>query len=628
MDPLMIPKSCLIQGEKITIRYEGDIQIESDLVPLSVKSDQGDIRFKPTGRNVSCSHLSAEQGTLEVDAESLETDTLSARVAILRINELVIHQSVQTSQELILESEHLKAQDIRCSELDLTAGRELDVQTIQVEGAAVLTFDRGKVSEIKGDQVTIKAGSMFECERIVASREVIFTSGKIAVKFVDAPRITADASVSGIVILTSADEVKAEGVRGFIRPQEFKMLTEQGPLLSLADGSRSKVAFEVVASEPDEPETRVDEEQPNAPVIEEVESLLEEDIPADAGEMDQAPVDDGVAEEIEDLPEQEEVGEDGEEPIELESDEEDLSESSSDEAEAEAEADAEAEDEVADDVQATPPPIPSSAIFDWDKGPEENGVEIVEQHDSDSGDDSDDSWIDEDEEVSTVSMEDEAPANDEVDEFMTREIRDFNPDSYQGEVHEPEEAEPDDDDILDVVIRSEEVEYLPEITDFEDLPELQDEDVSLNVDANSGPIDDVPVVEPIPAEDADEESPVAEISEDVDQSMHLEDETYKPTDFSLDDLELDSDSKSEDDLVRDLNEVLREIKACFPDENFPKFINQIQTYLDEKRLSILRKSRNMEAVLSSFDRLNHAGISDLAREFYRVLGDFFADESE
>ncbi len=664
MDPLMIPKSCIIQGEKITIRYQGDIVIENDLVPLSIKSDEGGIRFRPQNNSVSCSHLSAEQGILEIEGERLEADTLTAKTAIIRAGELEIHQFVQTSEELLIEAESLKAQSLRANELELTAANVLELQNVEVVGDLVMTFDRGKVTEIKGRKITIKAGASFECERIVASEEVIFASGSIAVKFIDAPRITADPSVKGIVILTNAEEVRAEGVRGFIRPNEFKMLTDQGPLLALTSvaSEPSDRSFDwAQGPAPDPPSATEPESEPEGDGVtsmdldfEELEAQVEEEATQESSDEPEEIVHEDIdvdAEdgEFEDVPETD-VEEDVPPPL------------IEDEADADVEEDVPPpliEDEADADVEDDVPPLMIDEQDDTPPPLTEIDEDIPPPFDETSESESAESIVDESvEQIKTVNMD------DEVEDFMTREIRDFNPNAQLiTEDVEPEQAEDDDmllegddevsdsmllddddDEILEIDIPSEEVEFLPEITDFDDLPELNEGDVSLNEDANSGPIGDVPSVAPIP-DDYDEqdsgEDEAIESEDDViddepldgenvadnsiDQSMHLE-ETYTPTDFDAAMLEENEGDSDEDIVVSRLNAVLDEIKECFPDVNYPKFINQIQSYLDERRFSILRKKRNMEAVLNSFDRLKHARISELARDFYAVLIDHFGDE--
>jgi hypothetical protein len=103
-----------------------------------------------------------------------------------------------------------------------------------------------------------------------------------------------------------------------------------------------------------------------------------------------------------------------------------------------------------------------------------------------------------------------------------------------------------------------------------------------------------------------------------------------PGEPSQDEEEVPSPSQAqlrkEDLLVDLLSNIMDDIKSHFPDDNYPKFISQIETYLLERRFSILRKARNREAVLSSFDRLDHPEISKLARLFYKQMANFFGDE--
>ena len=80
-------------------------------------------------------------------------------------------------------------------------------------------------------------------------------------------------------------------------------------------------------------------------------------------------------------------------------------------------------------------------------------------------------------------------------------------------------------------------------------------------------------------------------------------------------------------LVQDLNETLNRIRAYFPADGCPKFIDQIGRYLEEGRFNLFRRGNNKRAVLSSFDKYDHEEISKLAREFFDRL-EGFAETTE
>jgi hypothetical protein len=126
------------------------------------------------------------------------------------------------------------------------------------------------------------------------------------------------------------------------------------------------------------------------------------------------------------------------------------------------------------------------------------------------------------------------------------------------------------------------------------------------------------------------------------EDLDIVDLSFGPNTFTSDDLsggeagdqagpfvlneDLPEDTFTEDDLVDRLGSLIDDVKNCFPDDNYPKFISQIEVYLKEKRFKILRKKRNREAVISSFDRLDNPRISELARTFYTELSNYFHDE--
>lgn len=733
MDQLVIPQGCVIQGEKLSIRHEGDIVIRSQMSLLSIKSLHGNLHYAPPGEQSTCAHLGAEEGELRLDARAFQGDLLTGRTLVLNCGNLLISQAMQASESLLLEGESLEVPECRGGELVIHLSGSAQAQTIEAEGPLELVVHSGTVGHIRARRVLISCAGRFEADRITASEGVEIRSGHITVKMVDAPSFQAAPSVRGIVMLSTAEDVRAEGVRGFILPTEFKMLSEQSGLLALASSGEpapssrptrsaeqpavrpapreqapspapSAALAEVPAAEPaaddldladfeeEEPlqgqerltEGRHSEAQdPQAmdpyridtadlSYLEQVESgHLPE--PADAGGLDleaepawhldgeAAPVFDEISAE----PASFAQGEDADLAIDPDSFEEPASIHSQPTLAASAPADPE-------EVFTGEEDLPEQVFEPADS----SSAEIEEEGLAGDGDFSNEPAQPPADEFAldfSVSEERDA-AGEELPEtfdqsFYTMAMPAFSPAEPAGEHSSqplpdpaseggadpaaPEEAEefhaeeptsaPEEDAAaeLPLVDSFDDADLGPELPaapamDAFDSAELVPEPLIDSSFASTGLEELAPPVDIADFQDPDFPVQSAPLPPPVPPpvppplSLGGLPGSAMPAEPSQDEEELPSPSQAqlrkEDLLVDLLGNIMDDIKSHFPDDNYPKFIGQIETYLQERRFPILRKARNREAVLSSFDRLDHPEISKLARLFYKQMANFFGDE--
>jgi len=738
MDKLVIPRDCIIQGDRVTIRYEGDIQIENDLVPLSVKSNSGGIRFVPQGKSLTCSHLSCENGLLSVEADLLSAEFLSANHVELKLGELEISQALQVNESADIRAKTVNIDEVFADTLVVEGEDSVTIQAIEANQVS-MQVGKGSIRHIRAKNVVIEAVGRFECDKITAEQSVEVRSGEIGVKFLESPTFIAAPEVQGIVMLATCEEVKAEGVRGFIRPDEFRMLAETGPFAALVSGETGEAeegqSVDIVELAQSEPNENV--EQATTLDLEEV---LEQE--PDSGEAepdrDEAEPESTILEESASETESEESEMDAEPTAAIEDQEhEQFREAESEQAE---------EEQPGPDDRNTVS-MDEEPIVEPEQAPEPTGEAVDAENLEQSG-------------VSVMPSEVAEETEQIEDPYMTREIHDLDPelfgfqqkrvvkereDDLASDLDDAEAAaegteldeepipettpetdqEPieldDEDDLMDIDMPDEEIDALPEITDFDDFVELSDDDMrseplpedAINDDeqnlledhvdevrddsieseaddredismdneleeAIEDSIDnvldhsmDIPEADSVEVEEgfgSDEEATededddvVLEISNDENElDVEIEEEPVgSEAEPSLEDeqSELDQEDDSNppptpppvttvqppspppvpaseeseaglDALVMELYGLLDQIRSFFPDENYPKFINQIQTYLEERRFNILRKARNRDAVLNSFDRLQHPDISACARQFYSVMARHFGDPED
>jgi hypothetical protein len=747
MDQLVIPQGCVIQGEKLSIRHEGDIVIRSQMSLLSIKSLRGNLHYAPPGDQNACAHLGAEEGELRLETRSFQGDLLTGRTLVLNCGKMMLSQAMQASESLLLEGESLEVPECRGGELVIHLSGPAQAQTIEAEGPLELVFHSGTVGHIRARRVVISCAGRFEADRITATEGVEIRSGHITVKMVDAPTFQAAPSVRGIVMLSTAEDVRAEGVRGFILPTEFKMLSEQSGLLALASSSEPAPSLRNSAAPsqtaPMRSPAREEQLPPaseragspaaNTPAELAVDDLelpaLEDEEPAqteglDAQLMDSYRIDTAdlsYLEQVESghLPEPSDV-----EDLDLEAVpaawqvDGESAPAYGDEQKGSAEPAAFGLAEGADlawtpelldepdsmDPYPAPPSAapsgaapsgaapsgePSSASSDEEamlavdfpepvfpaaetlppephdlQSQAENG-ELVAKQDQASADE-----FALDFSVSGEQEGSEAGHSEPFDQsFYTMAMPAFTPGEPSGEhisqplpesdfpaafAEEDQLADPPSPAEVETGSSEEDAAMLPMVDSFDDAdlgaelppapaldafdsaelvpeplldssfasPELEELEPAVNIadfPDPEGPLSASPAPPPVPPPVPPPFSPMggAPVNPMPGEPSQDEEEVPSPSQAQL---------RKEDLLVDLLSNIMDDIKSHFPDDNYPKFISQIETYLLERRFSILRKARNREAVLSSFDRLDHPEISKLARLFYKQMANFFGDE--
>ena len=75
--------------------------------------------------------------------------------------------------------------------------------------------------------------------------------------------------------------------------------------------------------------------------------------------------------------------------------------------------------------------------------------------------------------------------------------------------------------------------------------------------------------------------------------------------------------------MRDLNGVLDQIRAFFPEDNYPQSIDQIRNYVANRQLNLFRRARNRDSVIKNFHKFNHDQINGLIGTFFEILDAYF-----
>lgn len=674
MESLNIPESCRIDGTDISLENDGDIVVVNQLVPRLLMSSGGSITYHPQGP-AEVPIVEAPQGKVEVQGAAFRCDQIKARDAKLRLDEGHF-KDIQVEGVLNLEGKQLDVTMALANSVKIQ-GDVVKIGTLEVAGELHIKAGKLIAREIKADSVVIH-GSL-ESKKLTAATTVKAESGHVAIKWLSVPEFTAADSVTGIVMVATTKVVRASGVRGFIQPDELNMLTsddtgEHEPLPVVKDESQynttdleamanekpatdgafntvmldsestkqqdssdapataeadvSELLDETPVAEPDLDDTDPGEPEPgNATVMMSPKELKEKLAEAPDVDLDEAanadwdePVEDGIDEPSEQAEPQDmhtvaipsaELSEN----YRL-SDSFDTVAMSPDEL---------LEDPMMASEEAVST-LPSDDI-------EEPAIETLDAGsvDQDLGDVEELSDI---EELDVEALDDvEAITTDELDDFEDLDVTDLDDNSLDDvlegddlEYEELDEVEsPDVEPSDEALSRDSDSFSLPEIAphdlNAEDFPdEVQGDpafDSSATFDAGElEELDDVPSVDsfeeigeidPLQSLDVAERPPTGEFDADDILGDALEDNELADT---------DPDEDPEDVAIRDMRGILNEVRALFPDDNYPQFINQISRYLDERRLKLFYKESNRNAVLSSFDKFNHEQISALARKFF------------
>lgn len=222
MEKLIIPAGCSFEGEITAIAHAGDILITSATVPARIHSEQGMIRLKAIAPVADCEELTAPQGRIELEGETLNIAKIVAAETSLQAGECELGELMLTGH-LTIDAHDIVVGTLNAGSASLS-GDTIKGDLIEVDGELHLEANLTMVREIHAGRVVIH-GSI-DCKTLVARDGVVVASGNVAIKRLEAPTFEAEPEVTGIVVLATCKTVKAQGVRGFLHPNELDMLND------------------------------------------------------------------------------------------------------------------------------------------------------------------------------------------------------------------------------------------------------------------------------------------------------------------------------------------------------------------------------------------------------------------
>ena len=297
MNKLIIPKGCVFQGDISAISNDGDIEIHGALTPSVLHSGSGGIKFI-TPAAAQCDKIVAEQGVVEIESSELSCKQIKAQSLHLKTGPLTVAGEIQVEGELFMSCE--EGQLTHCQAgLANISGKDLRAQSITCSGELTLQANHAKVDSINARKVVISGD--LECKRIVAQEGILVESGKMAIKSVECPSFHASPEVTGIVMVANCDEVRAEGVRGFLHPSELGLLSDEDGVVSIPTADLTAMAMasdeesaqespdtaEALSPPPDPAPVALDEVPPVA--VEPVEDLEPEETTVEEEEFTELP---------------------------------------------------------------------------------------------------------------------------------------------------------------------------------------------------------------------------------------------------------------------------------------------------------------------------------------------------
>ena len=598
MEKLILPLNCVIEGDISSIAHEGDIQIDNGILPPSLFSGEGNISLSQIEPDSKCDSISAKVGDIGLKGGSLNAQSILCKSFSAQLEHLEA-QSIQVTQgKTSFTGDVLKVEQLNGETIEIEA-KTVRISRLFAGGDVTIRAEKVHVDELVGEKVSVSGN--LECNKVTASDGLFMESGRVAIKNLDAPTFQSEEGVGGIVMVATCEDVQTKGVRGFLLPSELGLFSKGNTTMDLSEiltdkepSSKEPTTVSVPTQEnPVSPALRNDPSPNNAPDDE------------DQPEVESWPDGENEEKAFESTPS---------EPLdEYATDETDLDTSQSLEA-------GEAPDDEDEELDTGDHGVSDDVLYadeaENDSSPFFRTTTVVGEsaQENDLG------------EMKTVQLDPSQLANaikarDIAAEFQNQVAGDALDDDSLVEVSSEEVEEVD----LDSQELVPELASLPEIEDFDDYHNTADlgEDSDEPILADEDPLQELAM----PGENEgvwEAESGEIEVEELSEEDFYAV-EDGDLTDAGVQDSQPGPDVNPEARLRQSLTEVLNQIRACFPDENYPKFIYQIQNYVNEGRYSILAKSRNKEAVLSSFEKLNHPEISKLSGRFYSTLDDFFQD---
>lgn len=608
MDKLIIPQDCVIQGNMNAITNQGDIHLANGITPQRLESLEGSIRIAAITQQANSESIIAPQGSVELFGQQLKTNQLLAKNVTMELEDLEAQSVQATTGDTKFLGHKLHIEQLSSDSVEIEA-ETVQIGLLRATGTVRIKADQIKIEEIEATAIHVEG--RFECGKVSASEGLTVEKGHVAIKNLDSPSFSSGEGVGGIVMIATCEKVQTQGVRGFLRPSEIGMFSNGGSTMDLAQilgvsGASASRPFgdasamppaEVNTPEPQEVADSATDEEDTQP---EEESSAVETPPETSAEM---PVDEPEAEIV---TVEQEAGE-AVEPVQ-EPETPELTPEPSEEPELEV------ADSLTQNISSGDLSLRTTVVVG---GPEED-----------------------DGEMKTIQLNPEQ-LQDAI-KNQNPSLQTFSSEA-QTELENDYQMDPELNDVLteDDVMEMEDHVSLPEIQGFDDYQTTDelDEEVAAEIDASSTDVSMAGLEMPEETEDLWEEESepeleVEDVATDIEVEELSEDDFYSVDDSQFTELAVEEEPAaeesqqevlSEDDLRKSLTQTLDQIREYFPDENYPKFIYQIQNYVNEGRFNILAKARNRDAVLSSFEKLNHPEISKLSSEFYGTLADYFQD---
>lgn len=723
MAKLYIPKDCVLEGNLSRISHHGDIVIENDINPSVLTSEAGGIIFRGEAQSLRFEQISAATG-VSFRGKTVAVGTMSGEEGEIEGDDFQCNQ-MTFSNHLALKAGHLRLQTLHAKSAVIEADC-IEIDELVIEEDLIL---RGReVHVVQCSAGKVQLSGQYQGERMTAIDGVHQEQGSITVRFLDTRAYSAEDHVRGMVAISTAEEVRAVGVRGFLRPDEFNILSGNNP--GAMEPSISKpMPMEPLASEPDvfagpsmahdggegwlveaEPVAKDPNilHHPNDPDQIDTRSMPTGELELVAADEENAFVPTHEFVPPEPTPSVPDVVEDDNEST-LEQEDDDLADMSDEDFDA----------TPADQVFATNPAVEEQDMVGVETEPSDddarwNSVEELPQsieattdaaeammevaassfdgeesmiddaavHEMNSeelaafDDDFDDAELPQTFDVDDMADDaatDETDQDDDRDDFEEPTVVDYEEGALQADisaddvaVSEPEPMVSTDavvrevvsdiraDDLLDNDISAEDLQadtgefdqgFVPSTDiDAESLSEMNDfmtmtgEDDEFEAKPTPEFGDIAAAGDPEDFQSVPEFGNTTDLDDMAGHDVTADDLTSQPDPFpsqpeihdngdELDDANSSVDglgvgnSLNEDALADQLNGILDQICAFFPEKNYPKFVGQIQRYVDERRFMILAKERNKEAVLSRIDKMEHDEISRLARLFYNSLAE-------
>lgn len=645
MDKLIIPKECVLQGEIRAAINQGDITIENGWVPGALKSNEGSIRLTTDEAEAACETISAQNGIVEIQAQEFKCRRILAQAAQLNAAHFRASEILDCRDSIILSASSANIEECRADKIELKVD-QLNIKKIYAGEELIIDSKNAEFEEIVAKRIVLHGA--VKCRRMVAEETVIVDSGKVVIKVLECQSFHAAPEVGGIVVLATCEEVRAEGVRGFLQPDELDMLADgatTADLTRLLAGPRttdaptpspeetSAVSFqppaddgaeeiENAAAQPPNTEETPPSQEEGSPVPEnfEAETIVADSEPAPPIELHSPGSEYPTIPEVDAFEAPEPSSSDEGEAEELEKEEEALPDQRGNEAAFSENRDEEAEPE---------PPASTDLDSDEDGDGSRDIGQFMKDHmdesfaSEDGGEEMNDDIEPESAREFASPPQPEEPLEKDIPIFSVAESME-DPEVMLEELTEDELAGPlEDTDLQEYGLESEMSpqfdddleDSLAEVADSDDsLPEIQGLEGPDEIEISTEAFSDDEVLERVDAYDILDDIPRVEEEPESIEELEILDEA------SLESVEIGSEEESpEDALVRDLIQILNQVRAYFHEGEDPKFVSQIHRYLEDRRFDLFMKTRNKEAVLAKFDKFDHGEISALARSFFNKL---------